>query len=54
MRIVVQRVTRASVRVEKATVGSIGRGLLVLVAFSSTDGDEELAWMTRKLITSAG
>ena len=50
MRIVVQRVTRASVRVEEATVGSIGPGLLVLVAFSSTDGDEELAWMTRKLI----
>ncbi len=50
MRIVVQRVSRASVRVEKETVGSIGPGLLVLVAFSSTDGDEELAWMTRKLI----
>jgi len=50
MRIVVQRVTRASVRVEEATVGSIGPGLLVLVAFSSTDGDEQLAWMTRKLI----
>ena len=50
MRIVVQRVSRASVRVEEETVGSIGPGLLVLVAFSSTDGDEELAWMTRKLI----
>lgn len=49
MRIVVQRVSRASVRVEEETVGSIGPGLLVLVAFSSTDGDEELAWMTRKL-----
>ncbi len=50
MRIVAQRVSRATVRVDGETVGSIGPGLLVLVAFSSTDGDEELAWMTRKLI----
>jgi D-tyrosyl-tRNA(Tyr) deacylase len=30
-------------------VGSIGAGLLVLVAFSGADGDAELAWMARKL-----
>jgi D-tyrosyl-tRNA(Tyr) deacylase len=50
MRIVVQRVSRATVRVEEETVGSIGPGLLALVAFSAGDGDAELAWMARKLI----
>ena len=49
MRIVAQRVSRATVRVGGETVGSIGAGLLVLVAFSGTDGDAELAWMARKL-----
>jgi D-tyrosyl-tRNA(Tyr) deacylase len=50
MKIVVQRVSRATVRVEEETVGSIGPGLLALVAFSAGDGDAELAWMARKLI----
>jgi D-tyrosyl-tRNA(Tyr) deacylase len=50
MRIVVQRVSRATVRVEEETVGSIGPGLLALVAFSAGDGDAQLAWMARKLI----
>ncbi len=49
MRIVAQRVSRATVRVDGETVGSIGAGLLVLVAFSGADGDAELAWMARKL-----
>ena len=49
MRIVAQRVSRATVWVDGETVGSIGAGLLVLVAFSGADGDAELAWMARKL-----
>jgi D-tyrosyl-tRNA(Tyr) deacylase len=49
MRIVAQRVSRAIVRVDGETVGSIGPGLLVLVAFSAADGKAELAWMARKL-----
>ncbi|MEE8595740.1 MAG: D-aminoacyl-tRNA deacylase [Gemmatimonadota bacterium] len=49
MRIVAQRVSRGTVRVDGETVGSIGTGLLVLVAFSGADGDAELAWMARKL-----
>lgn len=39
MRIVIQRVTSASVRVEEEVVGAIGRGLLLLVGIG--DGDEE-------------
>ncbi|HEX5133064.1 MAG TPA: D-aminoacyl-tRNA deacylase [Candidatus Krumholzibacteria bacterium] len=49
MRVVVQRVARASVAVESRDVGSITRGFLVLAAFASTDGEETLRWMARKV-----
>lgn len=49
MRVVVQRVSRAAVRVEGESVGSIGRGLLVLVGFGPEDGGEEVDWMAGKL-----
>ena len=38
MRIVVQRVSRASVRVAGETVSEIGRGLLLLVGIERGDG----------------
>ncbi|MCA1574607.1 MAG: D-tyrosyl-tRNA(Tyr) deacylase [Acidobacteria bacterium] len=43
MRAVVQRVTRASIRVEDETVGEIGKGLVVLlgIARDDTEGDAE-------------
>lgn len=50
MRVVIQRVSRASVAVDGRSVASIGPGLLVLAAFKSGDGDEELAWMARKCV----
>ena len=50
MRVVLQRVSRASVQVGDRTVGSIGRGLLLLVGFNNTDGDTEIDWMARKVV----
>jgi len=50
MRCVVQRVARASVRVDGGISGEIGRGLLVLAAFAPGDGEAEMAWMVRKLL----
>ena len=50
MRCVVQRVSRASVRVDGSSVGEIGRGFLVLAGFRSGDGEEQLAWMADKLV----
>lgn len=49
MRAVVQRVSRAAVRVDGEAVGEIGTGLLVLAGFGPDDGKEELAWMAEKL-----
>jgi D-tyrosyl-tRNA(Tyr) deacylase len=46
---VVARVTRAAVRVDGATVGEIGPGLLVLLGVHRDDGDEACATMARKL-----
>ena len=50
MRALLQRVSRAEVRVGQRVVGKIGRGLLVLVGFTDTDGEEQLAWMADKII----
>ncbi len=49
MRVVIQRVSRACVRVEGLMVGDIGIGLLVLAGFAPGDGDAELEWMARKI-----
>ncbi len=49
MRAVVQRVTRAAVRVGGETVGEIGRGLLVLVGAAAGDGPADAAALADKL-----
>ena len=46
MRVVIQKVTHASVDIEKQTVASINRGLLVLVGIEDNDTDEDIAWQT--------
>ena len=50
MRVVVQRVSRASVTVEKKIVGEIKEGLLVLAGFEDTDTKEDIEWISNKLI----
>jgi len=49
LRCVVQRVSRAEVRVADEITGCIEGGLLVLAAFAPDDTEAELAWMARKL-----
>lgn len=49
MRAVLQRVTRAAVRVDGAIVGQIGTGLLALVGVTHTDGPAEAAALARKI-----
>lgn len=50
MRVVLQRVSRASVRVDGEMVGSIGRGHLLLVGFTHGDDDAALEWMADKVV----
>ncbi len=50
MRVVLQRVSRAAVRVDGKTVGEIGRGFLVLAGFAPTDTDAALDWMADKIL----
>jgi D-tyrosyl-tRNA(Tyr) deacylase len=49
MRAVVQRVSRAEVRVEGAIAGSVGRGLLVLLGVAAGDGEEEARFLAGKV-----
>jgi D-tyrosyl-tRNA(Tyr) deacylase len=49
VRAVVQRCTRASVRVDGDVVGEIGSGLLVFVGVSVRDGESDAAWLAHKI-----
>lgn len=50
MRVVLQRISRARVTIEGEVAGQVGRGLLLLVAFSPSDDEETLEWMTGKIL----
>ncbi|HEX4574813.1 MAG TPA: D-aminoacyl-tRNA deacylase [Gemmatimonadales bacterium] len=50
MRVVLQRVSRATVRVDGRPHGAIGRGFLVLAGFHPADADEHLGWMADKIL----
>ena len=50
MRVLLQRVSRAEVRVGSRVTGRIGAGLLVLVGFTHSDAEEQVAWMADKII----
>ena len=50
MRAVVQRVSRARVTVDAREVGSIGRGLCVLLGAGRGDGEAEVAYMVDKIV----
>ncbi|RDV14630.1 D-tyrosyl-tRNA(Tyr) deacylase [Pontibacter diazotrophicus] len=49
MRIVIQRVTQASVVIENKVKGEIGLGLLLLAGFCGDDTEEDLKWMAGKV-----
>lgn len=49
MRAVVQRVSRAEVRVDGKVTGSVGRGLLVLLGVDKADGDVDVTILADKV-----
>jgi len=50
VKVVLQRVSRAAVRVNGQVTGEIGTGFLVLAGFAPTDTDESLGWMAEKIL----
>lgn len=49
MRVVVQRVLKASVTVEGELVSQIGNGLLVLLGIEDADTQNDIEWLTKKI-----
>lgn len=50
MRVLLQRVSRAEVRVSDRVTGRIGRGYLLLVGLTHADAEPTLAWMADKVV----
>lgn len=50
MRVVVQKVKNASVKVNNQMVGEIKTGLVVLSGYESSDSLEDISWMVHKII----
>ena len=51
MRIVIQRVKKASVEVENKIVGKIDNGLLLLVGFTHDDTEADIDYLVKKVLT---
>ena len=50
MRVVIQRVSYASVKVEGSITGSIDAGLLVLLGIEDADGEDDIQWLSSKIV----
>ena len=50
MRLLIQRVRRASVGIDGREHSRIGRGLLALVGIEEADGQEDIDWLAGKLL----
>ena len=50
MRIVIQRVKRASVSVNGSAVSSIGEGLVILLGIEAADTEEDIQWLSHKVL----
>ena len=50
MRVVIQKVTQASVSIENQIEASIDKGLLVLVGIEDTDTNDDIAWLSAKIV----
>ena len=50
MRTVIQRVTRASVRIDNNVTSETGPGLMVLIGIEEADNTEDIDWLCNKLI----
>jgi D-tyrosyl-tRNA(Tyr) deacylase len=49
MRVIIQRVSSASVSIESDLVGRIGKGMLILLGIEDTDTQEDIEWLCKKI-----
>jgi len=50
VRVVIQKVKNASVKVNNQLVGEINNGLMVLAGYEPSDSEEDISWMVQKII----
>lgn len=50
MKVVLQRVSKASVSIEGNTVGSIAQGLLILLGITHKDSQQDIQWLCNKIV----
>lgn len=50
MKVVIQRVSKASVKVDEKIRGKIGQGLLILLGIEDADRDEDIQWLSNKIV----
>ena len=50
MRIVIQRVSHASVTIDGNCKSAIGKGMLILVGIEEADGQEDIDWLCKKIV----
>ena len=50
MKVIIQRVSQASVKVNQSTVGTIDKGLLLLLGYENLDDIEDINWVVKKTI----
>ena len=49
MRALLQRVSRANVKIDGQTISEIGKGLLILLGFGHQDGEEQVRFLAEKV-----
>ncbi|MCO6497934.1 MAG: D-tyrosyl-tRNA(Tyr) deacylase [Chitinophagaceae bacterium] len=50
MRLVIQRVSEASVSIDQKVKSSIGAGMLILAGIENEDTDEDIEWLSKKVV----
>lgn len=50
MRVVIQRVANASVKIGDNIKGEITKGLMILIGIEEADNDDDISWLTKKIL----
>lgn len=50
MKVIIQKVAHAAVKVDGNIVGAIDQGLLLFIGIGNDDGEEDMSWLTRKIL----